>query len=196
MIKWKIPICSIILLIGLVVCGLFLFAPYLPGIFADYKASRALEIYPGSEKIFEAVGNSAPSNTDVKLQFYWSEASIDVVRTYYEEMGYKFMLGQDKRGEWLITGFDRHNKSVQTSENSGSTIVHSSFCLNTDEPIHSKPKLDCYTLALIDAHQPKIYDLTVSLPSSLRFSTPPSELSTIPSHGTVIIFTYYRENIW
>lgn len=196
MIKQRVLVYLLVLLIGLAACGLILLAPSLPGIFADYKASSAFDIYPGSEKIYEAVDDyPAAPNSDIKKRYYWSKDSVNIIRTYYEGMGYKFRLGQDKNGEWLIAGFDRHNNVLQTSENTG-PIVHSSFCLNAADQIHLKPELDCYTLALIDASQPEIYELTVSLPTSSRPSTLPTEMATIPPYGTVIILTYYREDIW
>jgi hypothetical protein len=195
MTKRKLLIFLIILLAGFVACGLFLLAPSLPSILGDYRASRALDLYPGSERIFEAVGDRAYPNSDVKLRYYWSEDSITMIRAYYEKVGYEFVPGQDKDGEWLITGFDRHNRPVQTGESSG-PVVHESFCLNAEDLVHLKPRLDCYTLALVDATQPRIYDLTIMVPSTFSFLTPPPALSAIPPYGTVIVFTYFRENIW
>jgi hypothetical protein len=195
MTKRKFLIYLIILLTGFVACGLFLLAPSLPSILGDYRASRALDLYPGSEKIFEGGGDLGYPDSDVKKRYYWSEDSITSIRAYYEEMGYEFVSGRDKDGEWLITGFDRHNKPVQAIESS-SPVDHSNFCLNAENLVHPKPKFDCYTLALVDASQPRIYELTIMVPSTFSFLTPPPELSAIPPYGTVIVFTYYRENIW
>jgi hypothetical protein len=195
MTKWKVLIFVIILLIGFVACGVFLLAPSLPSILGNYRASRALDLYPGSEIIFEAGELKIFPDTDIIKRYYWSEDSIELVRAYYEEMGYEFVSGQDTNGEWLITGFDRHNKSVQTSKNSG-LIGHSSFCLNGENTMDWKPRLDCYTLTLVDTSQPRIYELTIMAPGAFGFSTPPPELSTRPPYGTVVVFTYYRENIW
>jgi len=168
--------------------------PHLPGILADYRASEIIEIYPGSEKVFEAVVDWHIPNSDMKKRFYWSEDPITRVQIYYEKLGYEFTQGEDRDGEWLISGFDRKGKTIQPIVTIN-LVVHSSFCLNASDPVHVKPILNCYTLVLIDASQANILDLSVASLSNFRNPAPPAELAAISPTGTLIVFSYYRENI-
>jgi hypothetical protein len=123
----------------------------------------------------------------MKSIYYWSKTHIEDIREYYESRGYQFVVGRDQFGKWLIAGVDIDGNFIDPGEHLD-LVTHESFCPDV--------ALNCITLALVDSSQPNFFRLAVSSPGFFRNDTLPSYLSSVPKQGTLIVFTYFREDWW
>jgi len=141
----------------------------------------ALHSYPNSQMLFE---DQARFGADIaqKSLYYWTADAIELVQEYYESTFPAFRVGNAEK-QWLITGFNPDGSPTNIFSNS-SFLAHSSFC-------DYRQPYDCITLALINTNEPNIYTLPVMSPSTFSILTPPPNYLSIPSEGTLIIYSYY-----
>jgi len=133
--------------------------------------------------VFEDLGGYWGGDISQKSLYYWAQAPITDVQTYYEEIFQPFLTSSDQHGNWIITAYHLDGKRPKTDKNSG-YILHTSFCSD-------KYDSGCVTLGLVDATQIDLYRLGVSSPSTFYRLTPPPELANVPLRGTLIIYSYW-----
>lgn len=149
----------------------------------ENNVRQSLQLYPDATLVLE---DSARYGADMyhKSLYYWTQAPIETVQQHYEQFFHSFIATGDKYGSWLMTAY--HLDGLYPEPDTDSTFLgHGSFCPD----FHDER---CVTISLVDAHQPDLYRLAISSPSSFYRDTPPPEFANIPLRGTVIIYSYWK----
>lgn len=168
--------------VGLICIAPVLFAGFLFGqlIYLDYQVKQSFILTDNVDKVYEDTARYG-ANSAQRSVYYWSDASIQNMQSFYDGHGIALTRSGDSYGEWWIGALTGETEDFRESSR---VLGHPSYCSYQEQ-------YSCVTVTLIAVDQQDFYRTGVMSPSSFRRSELPRELSSLPASGVLIIFSYY-----
>ncbi len=174
-----------VLLSPIIICVGFFVLLLVPLLVGDIRARTRIHLPDGTERIYEERRDWV-SNTGVRSIYYWINEPVSDIKDYYSNNGVTFIAEGDTNSEerWFIglltddEGVDYQYIQVYRHG------IHQYLC-------DYREYYSCLTVAVMDASQNNLHNLSVNLPTTNRREIEPPAFATLPNWGTLITITYF-----
>ena len=156
-------------------------------IIGEIQVKWSLNVFDGSEKIYEDLGGGYWGNSAKRSLYYSTDEPIETVQNYYEDFTTPFVSAEYWEGKWLTAFLDG---DVDVSS-SAAYIISSAYNVPSYPSCSYRSTYNCVTVVLVDASQDDYYRIGVMSPTTFKRQISPPEFDAIPNYGTIIVYSYF-----